>query len=98
MMKSFDESFKINHNSNWLYIPGHPYRVLIIGGSESSKTNVLVNLIKHQRLDMDKNLFKCQRSIWIKVSISYQRMGKVKIEKLENPKAFIEYSQTIDDV
>ena len=98
MMKSFDESVKINHNSNLLYIPGHPYRVLIIGGSESAKTNVLVNLIKHQRLDMDKNLSKCQRSIWIKVSISYQRMGKVKIKKLENPKAFIEYSQTIDDV
>ena len=28
------------------YIPGHPYRMLIIGSSESEKTNVLLNLIK----------------------------------------------------
>ena len=33
------------HNSKWLYIPGHPYRILIIGGSGSGKTNALSNLI-----------------------------------------------------
>ena len=30
---------KTKHNKNWPYIPDHPYRVLIIGGSESGKTN-----------------------------------------------------------
>ena len=30
---------KTKHNSNWLYIPDHPYRILIIGGSGSEKTN-----------------------------------------------------------
>ena len=28
---------KTEHNSNWLYIPDHPYRILIVGGSESEK-------------------------------------------------------------
>ena len=32
----------------------HPYRILIIGGSGSEKTNMLFNLIKHQRPDIDK--------------------------------------------
>ena len=41
------------HNKNWPYIPDHPYRILIIGGSGSGKTNVLLNLIENQP-DIDK--------------------------------------------
>ena len=41
------------HNKKWPYIPDHPYRVLIIGGSESGKTNTLLNLINEQN-DIDK--------------------------------------------
>ena len=33
MMKNYDPSVKINHNSNWPYIPDHPYRTLTIGCS-----------------------------------------------------------------
>ena len=54
MTKYYDQSVKINHNTNWPYIPDNPYRILIIGGSGSGKTNVLLNLIKHQRPDIDK--------------------------------------------
>ena len=54
MMKNYDQSVEIKHNPNWPYIPDHPYRILIIGGSGSEKTNVLLNLIKHQRPDIDK--------------------------------------------
>ena len=32
-------------NEKWPYISDHPYIILIIGGSESGKTNTLVNLI-----------------------------------------------------
>ena len=39
---------KEDHNKKWPYIPDHPYRMLIIGGSESGKTNVSLNLIKEQ--------------------------------------------------
>ena len=38
-----------NHNKKWPYIPDHPYRILIIGGSGSGKTNTLLNLINEQR-------------------------------------------------
>ena len=38
----------IEHNSKWPYIPDHPYRILIIGGSGSGKSNVLLNLINNQ--------------------------------------------------
>ena len=40
------------HNENWLYILDH-YRILIIGGSGSGKTNTLLNLTNEQR-DIDK--------------------------------------------
>ena len=48
MRKNYAQSVEINHNPNWPYIPDHPHRILIIGGSGSGKTNVLLNLIKNQ--------------------------------------------------
>ena len=39
-----------NHNKKWPYIPDHPYRILIIGGSGSGKTNALLNLINKEIL------------------------------------------------
>ena len=53
-MKNYDESVEINNYPNWPYISDHPDRILIIGGSGSGKTNVLLNLIKHQRPDIDR--------------------------------------------
>ena len=48
MIKNYDESIEINHNPNWSYITDHLYRILIIAGSGSAKTNVVLNLIKRQ--------------------------------------------------
>ena len=45
-MKNFDEYTNgntIKHNPKWPYIPDHSYRILIIGGSGSGKTNALLN-------------------------------------------------------
>ena len=42
-----------SHNLEWSYIPDHPYRILIIEGSGSGKTNALLNLINRQP-DIDK--------------------------------------------
>ena len=50
-MINFDEytnESKIEHNSKWRYIPDHPYRIRIAGGSGSGKTNALLNLIGNQ--------------------------------------------------
>ena len=48
MMKNDHESVEIKHNPKWPYIRDHPYRMLMIGGLGSGKTNVLLNLIKQQ--------------------------------------------------
>ena len=34
------------HNLKWPSVPDHLYRILIIGGSGSGKTNALLNLIQ----------------------------------------------------
>ena len=52
-MKNYDELVEIKHNLNWSYIPDHPYRILVTGGSGSGKANVLLSLIKQQQPDVD---------------------------------------------
>ena len=55
-MINLDSTTNENNQENskkWLYISDHLYRILIIGGSGSRKTNVLLNLIKEQD-DIDK--------------------------------------------
>ena len=50
-MFNFDIITKENikkHNPNQPEIPDHPYRILIIGGSGSGKTNALLNLINDE--------------------------------------------------
>ena len=54
MVKNYDRSVEINYSPNWRYVPDHLYRILIIGGSGSGKTNMLLNLIKHRPPDIDK--------------------------------------------
>ena len=84
MMKKCDESVKINHNQNWTYLPSHPYRILISGsGSGSFPDFNNTSATKYLQ-----NLFICQRSIRIKVSITSQRKRK-RTKKLKNPKAFL---------
>ena len=48
------------HNEKWSYISDHPYRIMIIGGSGSRKTNALINLINEQN---DINKFICMQEI-----------------------------------
>ena len=50
-MINFDDYANENRtedNKNWQYIPDQPYRILIIEGSGSGKTNLLLNLIENQ--------------------------------------------------
>ena len=42
------------HNETWPCIPDHSYRIIIIGGSGSGKTNALLNLVNEQH-DIDKS-------------------------------------------
>ena len=59
---------KINHNPNWPHIPDHPYRILIIKGSGSGKTNTLLNLINNQP-NIDKIIY--MQKIHMKININF---------------------------
>ena len=63
MMKNYDTAVKINHNPNSSYIPDQPYRILIIGGSKSRKSNMLLNLMKYQRPEIDK-IYLCVKDLF----------------------------------
>ena len=74
-MISFDEYTNENkkeHNFNWPYIPDHPYRILIIEGSGTGKTNALLNLINNQP-DIDK--------IYLYIKDPYENKNKYLINK-----------------
>ena len=55
-MKNHDESVKTNHKLNWSHIPEHPLAnhswSLSNPDSGAGKTDVILNLIKYQRLDV----------------------------------------------
>ena len=97
-MKNYDQSIETNHNPNWPYIPDHPYRVLIIGGLGSGKTNVLLNLRKRQQPDINKSYSYVKGPFESKYHLLISGRENVEIKTIQYPKAFIEYSQKIDDV
>ena len=54
IIKMIDLNIITNENNEtWSYISDHPYRILIIEGYKSGKTNSLINLINEQN-DIDK--------------------------------------------
>ena len=88
---------KSEHNLKWPYIPDHPYRMLIIGGSGSRKTNALLNLIKNQP-DIDKIYLYAKDPYEVKYHYLINKSEKVGICHINDPKAFIEYSNDMQDV
>ena len=85
-MKNYDQSVEKNHNPNWPYIPDHLYRILIIGGSVSGKTTVLLNLIKHQRPDIEKIYLYVKNALKTKYQMLVSRREKAGTENLKTPK------------
>ena len=99
-MINFDDIVNENktvHNKNWPYIPDHPYRILIIGGSGSGKTNALINLINEQN-DIDKIYVYARDLSEPKYECLIKKREGVGIKHLNNPNAFIECSSTMDDI
>ena len=76
-----------NPNKKWPYIPDHPYRILIIGGSWSGKKNTLLNLINEQK-HIDK-IYLCAKDL---SEPKYEHLIKnrenVGIKHLNDSKAF----------
>ena len=88
------------HNEKWPYIPDHPYRILIIGGSGSGKTNTLLNLIKEQdKRDVIDKIYLYARDLnEPKYQVLIKKHENAGIKYLNNPNAFIECSNAMDDV
>ena len=84
------------HNKKWPYIPDHPYRILIIGGSGSGKTNVLLNLINQQD-HIEKNCLYEKDSSKPKYEFLIKKREDAGIKHLDNPNpnAFIECSMDV---
>ena len=88
---------KTEHNSKWPYIPDHPYRILIGGGSRSEKTNGLLNLINNQP-DIDKMYLYAKDPYEAKYQCLINKREKVGLDHFKNPRSFIEYSNDMQGV
>ena len=100
-MINFDEytnENRIKHNHNWPFIPDHTYRMLIIRGSGSGKTNALLNLI-HNQPDIDKTYLCAKDPYEDKYQYLINKRGEsVGINRFNDHKAFTEYSNDMHDV
>ena len=82
------------HNEKWPYIPDHSYRIIIIGGSGSGKTNALIyeqndiNKIYLYAIDLNESKYK----------YLIKQRENAGIKHLDNPNAFIECSNSMDDI
>ena len=99
-MINFDEYTNENkrkHNPNWPYIPDHPYRILIVGGSGSGKTNTLLYLINNQPY-IDKIYLYAKDLYEDKYQFLINKRESIRLKHFNDPKAFIEYSKDMHDV
>ena len=99
-MVSFDDytnENKIEHNSKWPYIPDHPYRILIVGGSGSGKTNALLNL-KNNQPDIYKIYVYAKDPYEARYQYLINKREKVGLDHFKDPKTFMEYSNDMQNV
>ena len=85
------------HNKKQPFVPDHPYRILIIGGSGSGKTNALLNLINEQD-DIDKIYLYAKDLSESKYEFLIKKRKNTGIKYFNDPNAFIECMNTMDDV
>ena len=82
---------KTEHNPKWPNIPDNPYRTIIVGGSGSGKTNSLLNLV-------NAHPAKISTKIEAKHQYLINKREKLGLDHFKDPKAFIEYSNDMQDV
>ena len=85
------------YNEKWPYIPDDLNRILIIGSYQSGKTNTLLILMKEQD-DIDKIYLYSKNLSEPKYKFLIKKREDKWIKHLNDSKAFIECSNTIDTV
>ena len=80
-------------NKNW------PYRMLIIGPSGSGKTNALLNLIQEDNDNLIDKIYLYAKDLdEPKYEFLIEKRENARIKNFNDSSAFIEYSNTMDDV
>ena len=90
-MLNFDDytnENKIEYNLKWQYIPDHPYKILIIGGSGLGKTNALLNLINSQP-NIDKIYLYAKDPYEAKYQFLISKCEKVGLNHYDDPKLLL---------
>ena len=85
------------HNEKWPFIPDHPYKSLIIGCSGSRKTKALLILIQEEE-DIDKIYLNVKDLREPKYEFLIEKREDAGAKHFDDPNAFIECSNTMDDV
>ena len=99
-MINFDNYVSENrteHNRNWPYIPDYPYRILLIRGSASGKTNLLLNLLEGQP-NIDKIYLYAKDLYEAKYQYLINIRQKVGIDHFDDLKAYTKHSNDMRDV
>ena len=89
---NFDNITKKDNNKDW------PYRKLIIGPSGSCKTNYLLNSIQRDNNIIDKIYLYAKDLEEPKYKLLIHKREKAGINFNNDPNAFIEYSNSMDDI
>ena len=95
-MFNFDNITK-KCNLKWPELPDHPYRILIIGGSGSGKKNALLNLINHEP-DIARIYWYPKDPYEAKYQLLINKRESIGSRYLNDSKAFMEYSNDMDDI
>ena len=86
-----------SHDLKWPYIPDHLYKILIIVGSVSGKTDALLNLIKKQP-NIDKIYLYAKDPYEAKYQFLINERESTGLKHFNDLKPFIEYSNDMQDV
>ena len=97
-MITFDDvtGGNITVSPNRLHVPDHLYRIIIIRGSGSGKTNALLNLTNY-RPDIDKEYLYAKYQYEAKYQFLKKTRENLGLKHYKDPKALTEYSNGIQD-